>query len=98
MANGPAYGIAIAFDDKRHDRVMPFLRTFSEGIAGQHGRDQHGKDQGSKQGEGDGPSHGLEEATFDTLQREDGQVGGDDDADGIEDRTLNFVSGFSNAL
>ena len=59
----------------------------------QHRSNQHGEDQRAEQGESDGPGHGLEQAAFDALQREDGQVRGDDDADGVEDGALYFVRG-----
>ena len=51
------------------------------------------KSSAPEQREGDGPGHGLKQAAFDALQGKDRQVGGDDDGDGIEHRTLHFVRG-----
>ena len=47
----------------------------------------------AQQGEGHRPGHGLEQAAFHALQGEDGQIGGDDDGDGVEDRPLHLVRG-----
>ena len=77
---------------------MPFARAFGEGETGQHGRDDDGKDQRAKQRKGHGPGHGLEEAAFDALQREDRQEGGNGDDDGVEHRALHFVRGVADAL
>ncbi len=60
--------------------------------------DDDGEDERAQQREGDRPGHGLEEPAFDRLQREDGQIGSDDDAAGEEDRPLHFVRGLANLL
>ena len=63
-----------------------------------HGRDEDGEEKSAEQGETDHPDHGLEEAAFDGLQGEDGQVRGDDHAARIEDGALDFVRGFADLL
>jgi hypothetical protein len=71
--------LAVAVGEPDHDRVFPLGGAVGEEEAGEHRREQHGEDQRAEQGEGDRPGHRLEEAAFDRLQGEDGQVGGDDD-------------------
>ena len=75
----------------RHSRTC-----FPNKQAAQHGGNQHGEDQGAQQRERDRPCHGLEEPAFDALQSENRKVGGDDDADGIKYRPLNFMRRFTN--
>ena len=77
---------------------MPLLGTLREGETRQNGRDQHREEQRSKQREGDGPRHGLEKPALDTLQSEDGEIRSNNDADGVEDRALNFVRRSADAL
>ncbi len=98
VVDSPGGCLAIARGDPVQDRVFPLGGALGEEEAGEHGGDDHGEDQSAEQGEGDGPGHGLEEAAFHRLQGEDGQVGGDDDADGVEDGPLDFVGGFADLL
>ena len=98
MFDGPGRGMAIAIRDPAHHRVVPFARAFAEKETRQHRRDQHGKDQGAQQGKRHRPGHGLEQSALHRLQSKDRQIGGDDDADGVKDRALHFVSGLANLL
>ena len=98
MTNGPGDAAAIAVAQKLHHRVFPLLRALAEEQTGEHGGKDHGKNESAKQCERHRPCHGPEEPAFDRLQREDGQIGGDDDGDGVEDRALHFVRGLSDAL
>ena len=74
------------------------LAPLAKSEAGQHGSDEDGEDERAEQSEADHPGHGLEEAAFDGLQGEDGQVGGDDHAARVEDGALHFVRGFADLL
>src|ERR1019366_5603720 len=49
-------------------------------------------------GKGNLPSHGMEETAFHSLQSEDGEIRGDDDKNGEENRTLDFVGGVGDDL
>ena len=84
--------------EPEHERVLPLLGALAEEEAGHDRRDEDGEDQRAEQRKADGPGHGLEEAALDGLQGEDGQVGGDDDAAGEEDRALHLMRGFANLL
>ena len=95
VLDAPGDAGAIAVGEPAHDRVFPLGGAVGEEEAGQHGREQHGEDERAEQSEGHGPGHRLEEAAFYGLQGEDGQVGGDDDGDGVEDRALDFVRGLA---
>ena len=70
----------------RHSLISSLEQT-----GAQHGRDQQREQQRSQQGKGHGPRHGAEQAAFDALQGEDGQVGNDDDDAGEKYRLLHFV-------
>ena len=77
---------------------MPFAGAFPEKKAGQHGRNHHGKNQGAQQGKCHRPRHGFEEPSLDCLQGKDRQIGSDDNADGVEDGPLHFMSSLANLL
>src|SRR5437588_13035535 len=72
--------------------------TVAFALTGEHGGDQHGKEQSAEKSKGHGPRHGLEKTAFHTLQRENRQVRGNDDGDRVEHGPLDLVSGVSNAL
>ena len=61
----------------------------------QHGRDQNRKCHGAEKSQRNRPGHGSEQAALHALQREDRQVGGDNDGDGVENRPLHFMAGFA---
>src|ERR1035438_573065 len=98
MLNGPPYGFAVESFHKFHNRVVPLASSFLKKVAGKNRRNKHRKQERAKQRERDGPSHRFEQAAFNALQRKNRQVGGDNDNDCIEDRTLHFVRGFTNTL
>ena len=98
MFDGPLDGVAIAAGEPGHHRVLPLAGALGEEQARQHRGKQEGEDQRAEQREADRPRHGLEEAAFDRLQREDGQVRGDDHGAREEDRALHFVRGLANLL
>ena len=52
--------------------------------AGQHGRDHNRENQRAQQGKRHRPGHRFEQTAFNALQREDRQIGGDDDGDRVE--------------
>ena len=81
-----------------HERVLPLFCALAEGDAAHDRGNKDGKDERAEQRKGDCPGHRLEEAALDGLQREDGQIGSDDDAAGKEDRPLHFVRGIANLL
>ena len=83
--------MAVSLTQKLHDRVFPFRRALAKEQTGQNRRENHGIEQRAKQGECYGPRHGFEEPPLDRLEREYGQVRGNDDADWIEDRTLDLM-------
>ncbi len=97
-ADGAAKGAAVTGGEPNDHRVMPLARAVGKEEAGESGSDDDGEDDGSQKREGDGPGHGFEQAPFDALQREDGQVGGDDDGDGVKHRALHFVGGVEDLL
>ena len=96
MLDGPTRGVAVAVGEPLHDGVLPLRRAVREEQAGQNRRDDDGEDQRAEKREGHRPGHRLEESAFDSLQGKDGQVGRDDNADGIEDRPLHFVCSLAN--
>ncbi len=98
MLDRPFHSDAIARFQEFQYRVAPFGHAFAEQHAGENGRDQHGKHEGAEERKGHGPGHGMEQASLDPLQSEDWQVGGNDDRDGVEDRPLDFVRRFADAL
>ena len=98
MHNGRANRGAIVASEPVHDGVLPLLCALAEEQAGHDRSDEDGEDERAEQGKADRPGHGLEEPAFDGLQGEDGQIRGDDDAAGEEDRTLHFVRGIANLL
>ena len=67
------------------------LTPFAENHGAQHRCDEDRERHGAEQREGNGPGHGPEQTPFDSLQREDRHVGGDDDGDGEENRPLDLV-------
>src|SRR5260370_17188479 len=95
MLNRPSHRAAIPRFQKFHYRVAPFSYSLAEQHAGDNWRDQHGKQQRTEKRKGHGPSHRMEQATLDTLQREDWQVRGNDDRDREEDGTLDFLPPFT---
>ena len=98
MLDGPTHGFAIASLQIIHHRIAPFVDAIPEEHAAEHRRDQHRENERAKERERNGPGHGPEQAAFDALQCEDGQVRGDDDGDGVKDRTLNFEGGVTDAF
>ena len=96
--NGPGRGMAVVIRNPRHHRVVPFARALPKEKTRQHGSNQHGEDQRAEQGKRHRPCHGLEQPAFHRLQSKDGQISGDDDADGVKNGPLHFVSGFTNLL
>ena len=98
MQDGGADGDAIVVDEPLHDGVMPLFGAFVEERSWPYGSNRDGKDERAEQGKSDGPGHGLEEPAFDSLEGEDGQIGGDDDAASEEDRAQHFVGGVADFL
>jgi hypothetical protein len=98
VVDGPGHVMAIARREPAQDGVLPLRGALGKEEAGEHGSEDHGEDQSTGESEGDGPGHRLEEAAFNRLQREDGQVRGDDDADGVEDRALDLMRGLADLL
>src|SRR4029077_12093649 len=96
MAEAPVEGAAVAAVQPFEHRVTPLFQFAAEEIVAEHGRDEKREDQGPEQGECDGPSHGAEEATFDTLQGKDRKVRNNDDDSGEEYGPLHFVGGHRN--
>src|ERR1035441_8781021 len=84
VVDSPRDPIPVTSNEKLHYRVFPLLRAFPEQEGRQDGGDQHREDQSTQQGEGDGPGHWPEEPPFDGLQREDGQIGRDDDENRVK--------------
>ena len=91
-------GGAVVVGEPGHDRVFPLAGSLRESEAGEHGSDQDGEDKAAEQSEADHPGHGLEQAAFHGLQREDGQIRGDDDAARVEDGALDLVRGLADLL
>src|SRR5579872_3296035 len=89
---GPGDCVAIMIAKRLHGRVFPLPGAFAKGKAAQNRGQKDGKDEGAEEGEGHRPRHGMEEAPLDRLQGKDGQIGSDDDGDGVEDRTLHLVA------
>ena len=98
MLNGGADSHAITARKPMKDGILPLLCAFAVEHAGHDRRDNDGKYECAHEGETDSPCHGLEEAPFNSLQCEDGQVRSDNDAASKEDRTQDFVGGFANLL
>src|ERR1039458_3426618 len=98
QANGQAKRGTVGARDPFHGGVVPLLYVLSEQETGKHRRNGHGENQRAQQSEGNGPRHRFEEAAFHALQGEDGDVGGDDDADGIDYRALHFVRGVAHRI
>ncbi len=93
MSNGPSHRETVLDCQKLHQWVVPLPHFLAKHQAGKHRRNQHGKQQCPEQRKRDRPGHGLKQAAFHMLQREDGQVGGDDNASREEDRALNLMRG-----
>ena len=85
-------------DEPNHDGVVPLFGPVAEQVAGAHRRHKNREDKRTNQRKADGPCHWFEESTFDSLQGEDGQIGGNDDAAGKEDRSLNFMGRLADLL
>ena len=98
MFDGPLGGGAIVLGEPAHHRVFPLAGALREEETGEHGRDQDGEDKRAEQREAHHPGHRLEESAFHCLQREDGQVRGDDDAACVEDGALDLVRGLADLL
>src|ERR1700740_2222784 len=96
MVDGPAYGDAIFIAQKNHDGIGPLFYTMAEDQDSEDGGNQNREDQRAEQGERNGPGHGLEKAAFHALQRENGQIGGDDDGARVENRAQDFHYGVAN--
>ena len=95
----PVEQAAVGVLQDAHHRVPPFLDfSVAEDEVAEHGRDQQREQKSAQQGESYGPGHGAEQAAFDALQGEDGQIGNDDDDAGEEDGLLHFVCGGSDQL
>ena len=92
-ADGRAQRPGIGPGEEQHQRVAPFLRAPGIHDAGQHGDEKHGEQERARQGEGDRPGHGPEQAAFHALEGEDGHVGGDDNGDRVENRPLHLMRG-----
>src|ERR1700683_3427238 len=90
MVDGPANREAISIAQENHYRVGPFFDAVAEDHKSEDRGNQNREKQRTEQGEGNSPGHGLEEAAFDALQGEDGEIGGDDDGAGVEDRAQDF--------
>ena len=91
VIEAPVENASVGAVEPLQDRVAPFFDSGAEQDAAQHGCDEQSEDQCAEQGEGDGPGHGAEEAAFDALQGEDGQIGNNDDDAGEENRALHFM-------
>src|SRR5579864_2516073 len=96
MVEAPVEGAAVAAVQPFEHRVAPLFQFAAEKVVAKHGCDEECEHQGAEQGECDGPSHGAEEATFDTLQGKDRKVRNNDDDSGEEDGPLYFVGGHRN--
>ena len=70
---------------------MPLFRAPRKHNARKHRPQEHREQQGPGKRKSDGPGHRLEQTAFDTLQREDREIGRDNDGDRIEHRALHFV-------
>jgi hypothetical protein len=97
LHDGPAHAGAIVRTRKPMSGFSHSLAPLLKSRLARRAR-RRWRSQRAEQREGDGPGHGLEEAAFNGLQREDGQVGGDDDGDGEEDGALHFLRGVANLL
>ena len=98
VPDGGGDGGAVVAGSPGEEGIFPFFCAVAEEDGGEDGGDDDGEDEGADEGEGDGPGHGLEEAAFDGLEGEDGQVAGDDDAAGEEDGALDLVGCVADAL
>ena len=91
----PHHERPVARCDPAQHGIFPLTGALTEQEAGQRRRHEHGKDQRAKQGKCDRPGHRLKQPALHSLQREDGQVGRDDDADREEDRALHLMRGLA---
>ena len=91
VIEAPIEGAGVGAVEPLEDGIAPFFDSGTEQEAAEHGRDEQGEDERAQKGEGDGPSHGAEQAAFDALQGEDRQVGNNNNDAGEEDRALDFV-------
>ena len=98
VLDGPGGGRAVVAGEPAEERVFPLAGALGVEEAGEDGGEDDREDESAEEGEGDGPGHGFEEATLDGLEGEDGQVGGDDDEDGVEDGALDFLGGVADLV
>src|SRR5215471_11714243 len=91
VPHGPTNNLPVANRQMHQSRVLPLLAFLAEQKSGQGGSNHHGKKQSAEKGKHHGPSHRLEQLPFHALQREDRQVGGDNDRDRVENGPLNFA-------
>src|SRR5271170_389716 len=98
MFYGPFGGVAIAFGKPCHQWVLPLGGTVGKEQAREDRGEEKREDERAEQSKAYHPGHRLEETTFDSLQRKDRQVRGDDHAACEEDRTLYFVRGLADLL
>ena len=95
-AHGEAQHRAVKLDEFAHDPRVALLRPAPHREAKQRGHDKHGEDRAGHQGIGQRQGHGTEDAPLDTLQREDGNEGGQEDGLGEEDGPAHFADGLHN--
>lgn len=82
-----------------HHRIPPFLDfPVAENEVAEHRRNQKREYQRAQQCECYSPGHRTEQAAFDALQREDRQIGNDDNDARKKYRLLHFVRGGSDYL
>src|ERR1700733_15316745 len=92
----PAQSLAVACSQIIHHPVAPFMDAFAEKYSCQHRCDENGKRHRTQQSQRDCPGHGPEEPTLNPLQREDRQIGRNDDGNRIKDWPLHLVRGLTN--
>src|SRR6516165_6411604 len=93
MRESPIQRIAVLTIQPAENRVLPLFDRALEEQAAEYGGDHQSEEESSDQREGNRPGHWTEEAAFHALQREDGQIGDDDDDARKEYRLLHFVRG-----
>src|ERR1700722_5046211 len=96
MVDGPADGDAIFIAQENHYGIGPFFHTVAEDQQREDRRNHDRENQSAEQGERAGPGHGLEEAAFDALQSEDGQIRCDDNGAGVKNGAEDFHYGIAN--
>ena len=96
--NCRTHPIAVVVDQPLHDRVLPFPRASGKHHAGHHRRHHNGEEKRADQSKRYRPGHGLEQTALDRLQREDRQVGRDDDAARVEHRPQHLIRRLADPL